>query len=102
MGARAPRAGRPERGGLRGEGDGRNKDSDYSCGRRVAAARGRRAGQRLDSLAVRMAPRSPQPRKPSSSDRLLPPKEGSPRPPARPSRRLATDAVTPPASPGPQ
>lgn len=47
-----------------GKGDGRNKDRDYSCGRRVAAARGRRAGQGLDSLAVRMAPRSPQPPSP--------------------------------------
>lgn len=56
----------------------RNKGSGYSSGRRVAAVRGRRAGQRaLDSLVVLMAPRSPQIPKLRSSDRLLAPKEAS-------------------------
>ncbi|XP_073661073.1 uncharacterized protein [Tursiops truncatus] len=88
----------------------RNKGSGYSSGRRVAAVRGRRAGQRaLDSLVVLMAPRSPQIPKLRSSDRLLAPKEASPResraqapPPARPGRRLATVSATPPGFPGPQ
>lgn len=107
-GVRAPRAGRPERGGVRGWGAGRdrrrNKGSGYSSGRRVAAARRKRARLRApESLAVRMAPRSPQPLSPTpvtaSSRRRRPVPAGGahrPRPPAHPA------GASPPTPPHPR
>lgn len=86
IGVRGPRAGRPERGGVRGWGDGRDRRSEQKqwllerpSSRRRAREEGRAAGCRLARHPH--GPSLASGPKPSSNDRLLPPKKASPREP---------------------